>query len=211
MREARVALAVGLALTVLAVLAVLAHSPDSVARANGIAAQDPLGQFSGRAKLCQTGESLPRGTSAIVISLSAFHGPRVAAQALSGTRVLTRGEQDSNWTGRTIAIPVKPLARTIAGATICVEFSTAHEPVSPFGQPTPATLAATGNGDTLPGRVSVEYLRPGGRSWWSLASSTAYRLGLGRADGGAWIAFVAIALMLAAAATLSAALLEELR
>jgi hypothetical protein len=45
----------------------------------------------------------------------------------------------------------------------------------------------------------MEYLRPQPKSWWSLASSIAYRMGLGRAVGGTWIVFLALALTLAVA------------
>lgn len=211
MREARIAVAAGLALIVLALGAVLAHSPASVARSNGIPTQDPLGAGRGSATVCQAGETLPRGTTAIVVSLSAYHGPRLSAEVLAGGHVLTRGARGSNWSGRTVTIALKPLSHTVGQVTVCVAFAVNHELVVPFGLPTQPALAATANAVALPGRLRTEYLRPGNRSWWSLARSTAVHLGLGRAASGTWVAFLALALALAVATTASVALLRELR
>ncbi|HTU77354.1 MAG TPA: hypothetical protein VMF09_01185 [Solirubrobacteraceae bacterium] len=211
MREARVALAAGLVLIAVALAAVLLHSPAAVAGSNGVAAEDPLGQILTRSRVCQSGEALPAGTSALVVSLSAFHGPAVSAEALSGASVLTRGRQGSNWSGRTVTIPLRPLARAVRDATICLAFSPGHEAVVPFGQPASPTLAAGVGGSPLPGRMRAEYLKAGDRSWWSLASAVAYHVGLGRAAGGAWAAILAIALGVAVTAAAAGALAAELR
>jgi len=56
----------------------------------------------------------------------------------------------------------------------------------------------------------MEYLRDGAHTWWSLASGTVRRMGLGRAAEGAWIAFAALTLMLIAVALLSRLILREL-
>jgi hypothetical protein len=194
----------------IALAVTLSHSPASIVRTNSVAAADPLGHIVERTRLCQAREALPRDTSAIVVSLSAFHGPPVKVEVLLGARVVARGHQGSDWSGRTVTVPVNRLPRAIAEATICFAFSPQHEPVSPFGSPAPPGLAATNNGTSLPGRLGAEYLAGGGRSWWSLAASTAYRMGLGRASGGAWIAVAAATLMAMAAATASLTLLKGL-
>jgi hypothetical protein len=211
MREARVALVIGLTLIAIALAALLSAAPEVVARTNGIQAAAPLAHDDAGATICQAGETLPGETSAIVIALSAFHGPRVTADVLAGTRVLTSGRQGSNWSGRTVTIPVRPLDRTFSDVTICFAFAVAHELVSPYGVPTPPALAASDNGAKLPGRLMVEDLKPGSRSWWSLASSIAHHMGFGRATGGLWAAVLAIALAVMVVASASAALLRELR
>src|SRR5271168_3967192 len=109
MHEARVALVVGLGFVVLALGVVLYHSPATITRTNGLAADVPLGHVDGATRLCQRGEELPRDTSAIVASLSAFHGPHLEAEVLTGTRTVTEGALGSDWTGRTATIPVRPL------------------------------------------------------------------------------------------------------
>ncbi len=45
--------------------------------------------------------------------------------------------------------------------------------------------------------MRIEYLRPGHRSWWALASSVARRMSLGRMPSDAWIAFTPLILMTA--------------
>ena len=59
--------------------------------------------------------------------------------------------------------------------------------------------------------LRFEYLRPGSSSWWSLASSVAHRMGLGRSPAGTWIVFFLIAIMIAVAALASLMVLREMR
>jgi len=56
----------------------------------------------------------------------------------------------------------------------------------------------------------IEYLRPGESSWWSLATSVARRMGLGRAETGTWVALLAILLMVAVGGAMSRVILKEL-
>jgi hypothetical protein len=57
----------------------------------------------------------------------------------------------------------------------------------------------------------MEYLRPGRKSWWSLASSVAHHMGLGHAASGTWIVFLVLALMLTVVILASRLALRELR
>jgi hypothetical protein len=211
MDRVTIALAAGLALLAVAIGLTLLHSPTSVAGTNGGKQDEGLVSIRKSAMVCQAGEVLPRGTSVIVASLSTFTGPKVMAEALSGARVLTRGQLGSGWTGRTVAIPVKPLTRTVWNVKICFAFAPKDEAVTPYGHSSAPAVAATYNGKALPGRIRAEYLRPGSRSWWALVSSTAYHMGLGRAASGTWIVFLVIALMATVATVVSKLLLEELR
>jgi len=210
MREVRAAVAAGLAIIATAIGLVLAHAPEGTARTNGVASVDRLASVRASARVCQSGEALERGTSAIVVLTSAFHGPRVTAQVLHGGQVVASGHQGSNWNG-TVTIPVKPPAHTIEHATFCFELSPQHEVVSLYGDEAPTQLAATLNDVALPGRVGLEYLHVGNRPWWSSVASIAYHVGLGRAFGGTWIAFFAIALMAAVTALVAGFLLRDLR
>ena len=209
MREVQATLIAGLTLVVIAIGVVLAHAPATLAGTNGVTANEEWGEVSGDTKICQASEMLPSKSSGIAISLSAFHGPRVTAELLSDERVVTRGQQGSNWSGQTITIPVKPLNQVVHNVTLCLIFSAQHEPIGLFGEPFPPAAAATYNGAILPGRLRIEYLQPGRRSWWSLVASTAYHLGLGRTASGTWVSILAFALMITAVATLSRALLKE--
>ena len=71
-------------------------------------------------------------------------------------------------------------------ATICLTRNPVAIPVGLFGNVSPRAVAATSDGEPLPGRMRVEYLAPGRRSWFSLARYVARRLGLGHVPSGAW-------------------------
>jgi hypothetical protein len=197
MRNARGALAAGLALCAIALAIVLSGSPQVLAGStNGIEPGGaPLTTVPGSGSACQSEETLPAGSSAIRLSLEATAGPRVAVTVLSGKAVVTRGEGVQGWLGKVVTVPIKPLKRTVRHATVCFVFTGAHEQVSFLGVPTPKRRAARSGTRVLPGRISIEYLRRGRSSWWSLARSVARRMGLGRAWAGTWVVLLVAALM----------------
>ncbi len=197
MRSAKVALVAGLTLTALALAVTLAHAPAGVAGTNKPRGQEPEPLASTRrdASVCQPGETLPQGTTAIRLSLGASVGPRVRVRVSAGEHTITSGEAESAWTGWVVTVPVRPLARTVRNAGVCASFPVHNETVTVFGTRAPAVLAAHAGGRALSGRMSIEYLRPGTRSWASLASTVVRNMGFGRAHGGAWIVLLALALL----------------
>jgi hypothetical protein len=210
MRRVALALATGLAAIAAAVGVTLAKAPASVIAIN-FSQRQLLGSAGSPLSGCQADETLPRGTTAIRLALEAFTGPQVTLAAYAGGRVIARGEHGSGWTGNVVTLPIAPQRVAHARATICFAFSVYDETVDVRGEPTaPALAARNGSGAPLPGRVRVEYLRPG-RSWWSLAPSVARRMGLGHALGGAWDVVLALALMAALVVCASRLALRELR
>jgi hypothetical protein len=211
MRSVAVALAAGLTALVLAIGVTMLHSPMSVARTNGVATEEHrIDMTRHDASYCQANELLPQGTSALRLSFSALTGPRIHVVVTAGGRQTTSGERSSAWTSRVVTVPVKPLPRTVANVTVCASFRLKDESVTVFGEPTPPASAARDGRRHLMGRFFIEYLRPGRRSWASLASSTVAHMGLGRAAAGAGIVLLAIALLVAIAAIASRLVLEEL-
>ncbi|HYB24764.1 MAG TPA: hypothetical protein VED41_13260 [Solirubrobacteraceae bacterium] len=213
MRGVRIALIVALGLVAGAVAAVLSRSPPSVTRARApMAHATELATLGSGAEICQGGEALPRGTTAVRVWLEAVIGPPLTLTATSGSRVLAGGRRAAGWSAGSVTIPVRALGRTSSGVTICVRVGRAREPVSVLGVGAPARYAAyDAAGAPARGRVLIEYLRPGGSSWWSLARSVARRMGLGHALAGAWVALLALALVAAMASASSWLLLRELR
>jgi hypothetical protein len=226
MRDARVALAAGLALTAVALGWVLSRSPPTVARSTAPMTDSTIfGTSDVPSRICQADETLPGGTTAIRVWLEAVIGPPVTVEALSGARVLTRGGHGSGWTAGSVTIPVQPVTRTVRHATVCVTVGRQREPIGIQGVRTARSLAAIDRQGPLPpaphtrtpryrkgplpGRIMVEYLRPGDGSWWSRAVSVARRMGLGRAGSGTWVALLAIVLMVAVAVVSTRAVLEE--
>jgi Predicted membrane protein (DUF2142) len=205
------ALLLGLALTVIAVAVTLSGYPDVVTSTNAVALEAHLGQTEGPATVCQPGESLPRDASAIRLSLEAPIGPRVTVAVLSGGRLLTSGTRGSGWTAASVTVPVKPLAYTSSGTTVCFHADRSRARLAILGAPTdPAVAARSSTGRTLPGRLRIEYVRAGRASWWSLAGSSARRMGLGRAVAGTWIPMLALLLMLVLTLLMSWLVIREI-
>jgi hypothetical protein len=213
MRGVRIALVGGLTLLAIALALTLSRAPLSVARANHPPghSEQPVASTSHGGRYCQSGETLPQGTSAIRIWLDATSGPRVRVVVLAGGRAVTSGVRGSNWIGGSVTVPLEPLSRTVFDATVCASFSLHDETIIAQGNAAPAALAARFDRRALSGRIWIEDLRPGGRSWASLAPEVARDMGLGRADAGTWVVFLALALALALVALTTGLLLREVR
>jgi hypothetical protein len=210
MRRVALALAIGLAAIAVAVAATLAQAPASVIAMN-FSQRQLLGSAENPLSACQRGETLPQGTTAIRLGLEAFTGPQVTLTVSAGGRVIAHDEHGSGWTGNVVTFPVARQRAATSDATVCFAFAVYDETVDVRGEPTaPALAARDGGGVPLPGRVRVEYLRPG-RSWWSLAPAVARRLGLGHALDGAWDLVLVLALMAALVVCASRLALRELR
>jgi hypothetical protein len=211
MRDARLAFAAGLAFVAVAVAVVLSRAPVVLTGTNGLEPLVRLAAVPGGGSGCQAGEVLPAHTSAIRISLEASAGPRVAVQVLSGNTVLARGESAAGWLAKVVTIPVAPLARTVRDTTVCFAFAGAYERVSFLGEPTARGGAARTSAGVLAGRMTIEYVRRGSSSWWSLARGVARRMGLGRAWAGTWVVLLVAALMAASVAVASWVTIRESR
>jgi hypothetical protein len=212
MRSVRVALALGGTLLALALALTLAGSPASLAGTNGIREGAEVARTGRATSACQVGEVLPAGTSAVRLTLAAEIGPTVAVAASSGGRTITRGARGGGWTGASVTVPVQPVSRTVSGATLCFALGRPLEDVAIFGEKSPGANALSGpRGERLPGRIAVEYLRPGRASWLSQLSAIARRMGFGHAWGGAWIAFALLIAMASAVGLLAWVALGELR
>ncbi len=212
MRRVTVALAVALALTAIAIAVTLSGSPLVLARSNGIRVESRVAQSPGRTEVCQAGEVLPAGTSAIRLSLWSAAGPRLHLTALSGGHVLTSGVIASAWSTGAVTVPVSHVARTSSNVNICVSLDQSPEVVLFDGSSTNAARAARDSrGNALLGRIKIEYLRTGEKSWWAVAPSVAKRMGFGRAPSGAWVVLVLIVLMGALVVSTSWLALKELR
>jgi hypothetical protein len=215
MRKATITLTVGLVLIGAVSAAALTRSPPRVARVGvptGDVRATSLGKVLGDAALCQPGETLPAGVSGVRIGMWAFYGAKVHVRIYSGSRVLTEGSRGPNWTGTSVTVPVKPVARTTSGATVCIGIGPNSQPLLLLGTGAPegagpaagdaATLGVSSATPTAAGRshrqvggkIGLEYLHAGSGSWWSRVSSVASNMGLGRSYTGTWIAFLVAAL-----------------
>jgi hypothetical protein len=200
----RLALATGLLITVVALGVVLSSSPMAVAGSDQVPAKLAVEHIYGRQTSCQGGGTLPRGTTAIRVSLSANIGPQVNLEVLSGLKLVTEGERDTGWgVDENVTVPVGRVPRTIPDARICVTTGPVVEPLQVNGLP-----VRTAGGVVV--LLRLEYLRPGSSSWLSLVASVAHRMGLAHAPAGTWVAYLLIAVMLAVTVIASRLVVREL-
>jgi hypothetical protein len=193
--NARIALVAGLAVVAIAVCLTLTRHPVSVAASNGTPRAHVVVMLPGGATICQGGESIPRDTDAVRLSLFTSAGPSVRLRVLSGSRILTEGARGRGWTAGEVTIPVARPPAALSGATICATLGQTIRSVSVLGQAAAPAVAASSLGQRLLGRMTVEYLRPGRATWWSSIRSVARRMGLGHALAGTWIVLFLAALM----------------
>jgi hypothetical protein len=208
---ATVALGLGLTLLAITLAIVLSGSPTVLARTNSTLAEEPIVQAAGGSGACQDGEAIPAGIAAIRLTLVAIVGPRVAVTVESRGRRVAGGSVGSGWTAGALTVPVA-LAHPLAAARVCFALGRSVERVEVGGAATsPAVAARTLTGRVLPGRFTVEYMRPASGSWWSMAESLARRMGLGHAPAGTWLAALVVIAMGATVAGASWLLVRELR
>jgi len=212
MLSVRIALALAATLTALAIALTLQGAPLSVAGTNGIPDAGEVATTKRDTHACQGSETVPAGTTAVRLTLAAEIGPRTTLTASSAGRTITHGLRGQGWTGATVTVPVQRVSHTVRNAKICFALARPLEVIELFGKHTLGAQALVGpHGERLPGRLGVEYLRPGRASWLSLLSAVARRMGLGHAWGGSWIALALASAMAGAAALMAWLAVRELR
>jgi hypothetical protein len=192
----RIAVVCGLVTIAAGIAFVMSRSPPALARSNAVPILGPLASVSSPYEACQGHEVLPSGTTSIRLSLEAMYGPAVHVRVWRDGRLLTSGRRASGWSRQSVTVPLEPLAASFAGVSVCFAIAPVDETVEVKGSP-------DAGGSPRGGAIRMEDLRPGRRSWWSLASAVARRMSLGRATGGVWVVVVAAAAMLALAAIVS--------
>jgi hypothetical protein len=207
----RLVLAGGLAVTAIGIFVALLHAPATVAAGNGVEPAVSLGLLGEGERICQAEEALPAGTSAVRLSLTAVTGPQVNVQVLAGAHAIAHGSRGSAWYGTVVTVPLPAVARTYRDVTVCLQLRFLTGIVRARGSYTSTKAAATDDGQPLPGRLSVSYLRPGHSSWWSQATAIVHHMGLGRAAAGSWIVIPIVLLMVSAIALGSGLILRELK
>ena len=207
----RLALATGLLLIGLAVVAVLSRSPATLAQTNGVPLASTLTHTEHTTQVCQSGETLPRETSALRLALFSMLGPRITVRAYAGSRLVTQGTQHDGWDGTDIVVPVRSVPHTSGPVTVCLRLDSVDSEVSLLGADAPGATQLTVGGRALPDRMRIEYLRPGRASWWSYAGTILRDIGFGHALNGDVNALLALGLATAVLALSSWLILRDLR
>jgi hypothetical protein len=200
-RRVPVALAVALALACFAAGIVLSRSPLVVVGTNQVppAVDVEFENGSATASTCQLVGTIPRGTSAIRLAIEVRAvGPAVSLTVLSGSHLISVGQKPTGWASATSAtVAIAPIVRTVDDARVCIKIGPTAESFRVRGARVNPRVAEVKELSEI--RFAMSYLRPGSRSWFSLASSVATHMGLGNAAGGPWIAYLALALMVVVA------------
>ncbi len=156
-----------------------------------------LATVNRNSELCQSNERIPANISALRLSLVAYFGARVAVTATSGARSLIAASTRPNWTGTSVTVPVTPLSHAVSRVRLCIEVGPNSQPIYVRGVETGAAATAfSRTGEPLGGRIGVEYLESGHRSWWSSMLAVARHMGLGHALTGTWVVLPIAILML---------------
>jgi hypothetical protein len=190
-------LGVGVALIAIAVALTLTRSPPRVVRTSSLG-QATVASALADASFCQAGEALPAGVSGIRLTIWAYFGANIHVTVSSGSRTLTAGRRGPDWTGSTVTIPVTPLRHAVSPVKVCIDVGPNSEVLYFTGTEAPRSAAAvTSTGEPLAGRLGIEYLAAGNRSWWSRILEVARHMGLGHALTGTWVVLLIAALMAA--------------
>jgi hypothetical protein len=201
----------GLVVITAALVGVLAQTPKRMIASNYVTVEEELGLFPENATVCQASERIPASTAALRISIVGHVGPAVAVTVSHAGHIVAKGQLAAGWESNSPTLSIHPPVAKPLQATICLTRAAVALPVELAGSEAPKALLATSNGKALRGRMRVEYLGTGDRSWLSLAKHVARRLGLGHATSGAWIALPLIALMTMAVALGAWLLMRETR
>ncbi len=192
---AKPTIAVSLALVAVLGVVTLAQAPARVVRSSphGV---EVVTAGVGDVAVCQSGEALPAGVSAVRIWLEAEIGPPVRVQVYSRGRLLSEGRRGAGWTASAVTVPVAALTHTASNVKVCFAAKPNSERLQLYGINTAARDAATtASGHPLAGRMTIEYMAPGSGSWFSRALVVARHMGVGRAISGTWLALLVAMLM----------------
>jgi hypothetical protein len=196
MRE-RVAVGLGVALVLTALVAVLSQRHQRLAGSNskvGISAY-AVPVRAGAAR-CQGGEVITKDASALRLFAGTYGKPGSALQiTITGTRgELMHARVPAGYRSGPLRVPIERVARADASATLCLR-NLGKDPVRFAGNLTPF-LGATQHPGRLPDEIRVDYLRKGRESWWGVAPAIAPRFGLVKTSFfGSWTLWSALSLV----------------
>ncbi|HXE46515.1 MAG TPA: hypothetical protein VN635_15135 [Conexibacter sp.] len=200
-RLRRLTLTLALALIGAGVVATLSHAQVRRTGTNGVPLNGFVGTIAGAHTICQDRERIPAGTSAIRIGLTAFSQsappPPVHVVVASGGVTRASGSTGARWAGPfQLAVPLRPRPLRELEGSVCMRTPAGRQQYALVGVGAVPGFSATADGQSLPGRVHVEYLAPGTRTWWSYLPTLGARIGHGHAWSGPSVALLLALLML---------------
>jgi len=203
-RDVAACLAIAAVVLVVGMAAVLARSEPRRSGSNGARPSAVVATAEGGSTLCQRGVTLPAGSTSLHAQMTpgGALGPPVVVSLRQGARVLDRVPTPAGWRGIELVVPIARAARDYEDVEVCVSVARGSGAVGAIGdRAPPGTGALTLDGALVPGTaMRVDWYRPGSESWWTIAATVMARIGRGHGGwGGPWVAWMAFALVLAAA------------
>ncbi|HEX8052469.1 MAG TPA: hypothetical protein VF517_05710 [Thermoleophilaceae bacterium] len=136
-----------------------------------------------RRPACQTGELVPKDAASLEMTIGTFGAPGAPLEATftKDGRTVTSGRLARGWHEGVVRVPLRPVARTTGGVTVCIRSASRGR------------IALAGH----EGRFRLAYFRAGRESWFDLAGTVTHRFGLGKAAWeGSWTIVLAAFLLL---------------
>jgi hypothetical protein len=202
------ALAAGLALILVVLLAALAQSKPRLAGTNNV--RDPVFAvvLPAGATVCQGNESVPADTDRARVLIGTYGRPMPPLTFTAtgpGGRVAGRragGDREGY-----VTIPVARNERVLSGLKLCLRNDGAQKiAIGGEGIPPPAKI---GRRDA-DGRMRIAWLRPGSENWFDLAGTVLHRFGYGNAPWfGGWLLVLVIFVLGGAVGLAANAVLRE--
>jgi hypothetical protein len=210
MKRIPLTLVICLTLMLIAVAVALARTPLVRVGTDGTPLPTEIGATFNPDTVCQPEEILPKDTTVVRMSLLSLLGPEIKVHVYAEGQLITSGVIGYGWTGTVVSVPVAPLTRTYTHASVCFTLAKRQQLVNYRGDTTKRAPAVSDGAQTLPGRIRIEYLAPGKKSWLSLALPTARRIGL-TVGGGSGIVLLLFMLVVSTAGLSSWVLIRDLR
>jgi hypothetical protein len=202
LRDRRALACAALALVALAAAFghLLSQAGERRTGANGIFLSGSVEQLPvpARATACQGGELLPAGTAALRIAVWQSTS-RVDVTLSRHGRMLDR--VPTRVRAGSLRVPIALTARDLDDVRVCLAFRSSALLLQ--GATVPDAQHVVLNGRPVESSMTIEYLRPGRRSWFQELGTVARRIGLGRGDWGGGSAQWLLAALMAGALALT--------
>jgi hypothetical protein len=224
MTPVRAVLAGGLLALACALTVILSTTQLQIASTDRVNSDQFGPVLGGQQHICQYNEIIPRGTTALRMTLGDYGKPGPPLNVLisvarkvagvSQLQQIARGRLAADWAEGVVLLPISRVRHQIAGAAVCLSNS-GRTPVAIAGLPDSAGdygLYDLQDGASTPYEIRIDYMLPGHPSWFSLIGTLAHRMTLGKGSYVADIGWLAPLVLMLALGTLAVrALIAEER
>ncbi len=181
------------------IAAALSHASVRRTGTNDVVVAGVVDTLRGAHRLCQDDELLPAGTGALELTVTGRGHPAMAVELLdTATGAPVAAGTTDAWGVASATVPLHPRIARDRDVHVCVGL---HAPGAGaaamlYGAPAAGAQSATDDGQRLGGRLRIDYVSSGARSWASFAPTVVARIGRTHAWSGTPVALFAALLTL---------------